>query len=186
MNPNLVKSTLVSIGIHAFLMLPVAFGAVRWSGPAAEVLSGLSSVELEWVEPEFPPAAGPSSERPMEEGREEPPPDAASAPARESWLNDRGALNAAQPLGSFQNPAPTYPRVARIRGWEGRVLVRAWVTPTGGVASARVAQSSGRGILDGAAVAAVQKWRFSPARRRGQVVASQVEVPITFRLKQAD
>lgn len=188
MNPNLVKSALFSIGLHAFLTIPAAFGAARWSGPAANVVRGTSSVELELVEPETPARAVSAPltgiGHPVPHKEEEPPPDSASVPSRESWLNDRGALSAAHPLASLQNPAPAYPRMARIQGWEGTVLVRAWVTPTGGVASARVAQSSGRGVLDGAALAAVREWRFRPARRGGQAVASQVEVPITFRLKQ--
>ncbi len=190
MNPNLVKSALLSVGLHACLMIPVVSGAAL-RGPAADVRSGLSSVELELVEPESPrSASAPLAGYPVpreERGEEEAPSSSAASPAQEAWLNDSGAQSAA-PLGIFQNAAPAYPRVARVQGWQGTVLVRAWVTPTGGVASARVARSSGHGVLDGAAVEAVRQWKFRPGRRGGQAVASQAEVPITFRLteKQTD
>jgi TonB family protein len=171
---NLVKSGLLSIGVHSFLMIPVAIGMARSVGPETDVLSGLSSVELELVAPESPST----------EGEEEIQTKSRPAPPQEEWLNDSGALSDAQPLSPFRNAAPPYPRLARVQGWQGTVLVRAWVAPSGGVASVRVAESSGRGILDQAAAAAVQGWKFRPARRKGQAVASTVDVPITFQLKQ--
>lgn len=166
MTRNLVKSGLLSIGVHSCLMIPIAIGAARFTAPETEVLRGLSSVELELLEPE---------------GAEV---QSSPAPPRESWLNDSGALSDAHPLSPFRNTAPPYPRLARVQGWQGTVLVRAWVAPSGEVASIRVAESSGRSILDQAAAAAVQGWKFRPARRKGQAVASTVDVPITFQLEQ--
>ena len=156
-------------------MIPFAFGMARQSiGPRADVLQGVSSIELEWVAPD------PLSEEGDEETRSKNSP----APPKESWLNDSGAFSEARPLSPFRNAAPPYPRLARVQGWQGRVLVRAWVTPSGETASVGVSKSSGRALLDQAAVAAVGKWRFNPARRKGQAVASAVEVPIVFRLEQ--
>jgi|GEM_PF-5508741 len=155
-------------------MIPVALGAAQSVAPRTDVLAGLSSVELELVAPESPSA----------KGEEELQAKTLPAPPREEWLNDSGALSDAQPLSRFRNTAPLYPRLARVEGWQGAVLVRAWVTPLGGVASVRVAESSGRGILDQAAAAAVRGWKFQPARRKGQAVASIVDVPITFQLEQ--
>lgn len=174
MNPNLVKSGLFSVGVHAFLMVPVALGAARSMAPETDILRGLSSVELELVAPE----------NPSTEVGEELQAKAKPAPPREDWLNDSGALTDAQPLSPFRNTAPPYPRLARVQGWQGSVLVRAWVTPSGEVGSVRVAESSGRAVLDQAAAAAVQGWKFRPARRKGQAVASAVDVPITFQLEQ--
>lgn len=155
-------------------MIPVAIGAARSTAPETDVLRGLSSVELELLAPESPPA----------KGEEEAPTQSPPALPRESWLNDSGALSDAHPLSPFRNTAPPYPRLARVQGWQGTVLVRAWVAPSGEVDSIRVAESSGRGILDQAAAAAVQGWKFRPARRKGQAVASTVEVPITFQIEQ--
>jgi protein TonB len=56
------------------------------------------------------------------------------------------------------------------------------VDAQGNVASLSVARSSGSRLLDDAAVDAVRRWRFAPARRAGVPVAGSVEVPILFRL----
>lgn len=80
------------------------------------------------------------------------------------------------------NPRPQYPRVARSRGHEGRVLVRASVLGNGRVGSARIARSSGHGSLDRAALKAVKRWRFRPALRAGKPVTATITVPVVFRL----
>ncbi|MFW6162471.1 MAG: energy transducer TonB, partial [Planctomycetota bacterium] len=49
-------------------------------------------------------------------------------------------------------------------------------------AEVRVARSSGHAVLDEAAVAAVRRWRFTPARAGGAAVTAEVEIPIRFRL----
>jgi protein TonB len=41
-------------------------------------------------------------------------------------------------------------------------------------------QSSGFPLLDEAAIAAVRRWTFEPARIDGRAVASQVVVPVRF------
>ncbi len=47
-----------------------------------------------------------------------------------------------------------------------------------------VKQSSGVAILDQAAIAAVRRWTFEPARTAGLPVASTVEVPVRFSLSE--
>ncbi len=47
-----------------------------------------------------------------------------------------------------------------------------------------VARSSGHSSLDRAALRAVKKWVFTPAKRGKRPVASRVQVPVTFRLSQ--
>ena len=81
------------------------------------------------------------------------------------------------------NPRPEYPRVARSRGHEGRVLIRVSVLGNGRVGSATVAKSSGHGSLDRAALKAVKRWRFTPALRAGRPVTATLTVPVTFRLE---
>ncbi len=92
----------------------------------------------------------------------------------------QGAAGAAPRAG---NPAPEYPARARRRGWEGRVLLEVAVDAEGRVAAVRTVESSGYDLLDRAAAAAVQRWRFAPARRFGREVADTVEIPIRFALK---
>lgn len=80
------------------------------------------------------------------------------------------------------NPKPKYPAAARSRGWQGQVLLRVKVTAEGYSESVTVERSSGHDLLDEAAVTAVEKWRFIPARRGTTAVACTVRVPIIFTL----
>ncbi|MBL8671388.1 MAG: energy transducer TonB [Alphaproteobacteria bacterium] len=89
------------------------------------------------------------------------------------------------PGGIVTNPPPAYPDSARRRGWEGDVVLLVRVAPDGRCAGVEIVRSSGRAILDEAAVDAVKLWRFVPARRGEEPVAAQLEVPVSFRLRDA-
>ena len=62
--------------------------------------------------------------------------------------------------------------------------VRAVIATDGSVERMEVAESSGNRYLDRAAMEAVRRWKFIPARRGGIVVESWVLVPIVFKLEQ--
>lgn len=83
----------------------------------------------------------------------------------------------------LNNPPPPYPLAARRRGIEGRVMVRAEVQADGSCSRVEMKASSGSELLDQAALEAVRKWRFVPARKGSQVIMAWVEVPITFKLE---
>jgi protein TonB len=85
--------------------------------------------------------------------------------------------------GSAGNAPPKYPHRARRLGYEGRVVLRVEVLPSGETGSVDIVSGSGHGILDKAAVKAVRRWRFLPATHAGVPVADTLDVPITFRLK---
>jgi len=89
------------------------------------------------------------------------------------------------PIGNaayLHNPAPDYPPIAQDQGWEGRVLLRVHVLPNGKPDSVDIRTSSGRKMLDDAAVAAVRRWSFVPAKRGDEAVDGWVNVPIDFKL----
>ena len=88
----------------------------------------------------------------------------------------------AVPKGGYQMK-PTYPESARRAGIEGTSLLRFEITEGGMVSKITVEQSAGHEDLDRAAIAAVQKWRFEPARRGAQAVAVWVTLPVRFELK---
>ncbi len=81
-----------------------------------------------------------------------------------------------------RNPPPVYPRLLREQGIEGTVLVRAAVGPDGLAQTVELVATSGHRLLDQAALRAVQRWRFIPARLNDAPVASVVEFPVSFRL----
>lgn len=91
-------------------------------------------------------------------------------------------LEHAEPVAG-ENPVPDYPWRARIRRQEGTCTLLVDVTPEGRAASVRIESGSGHGIRDEAAMAAVRRWRFVPARGLTGAVADTVRVPITFRLR---
>lgn len=84
--------------------------------------------------------------------------------------------------GYLNNPAPTYPSFAQRRGWEGSVLLRVHVLAGGTPDNVQIATSSGRDLLDQAAINAVKTWTFIPAKRGQTPVDGWVTVPIDFTL----
>lgn len=92
------------------------------------------------------------------------------------------ALVEARPVAHMNRP-PAYPEMARRNGWQGLCMVRVTVGADGKVGGVSLAKSSGFGILDQAALAAVKRWKFSPRQTRGVASASTVEVPVNFSLR---
>jgi protein TonB len=81
-----------------------------------------------------------------------------------------------------QNVKPHYPSLARRRGWQGTVLLEVLVLEDGTVGSLGVHTSSGHRLLDKTALAAVRKWVFMAAQKKGLAVPSRVLLPIHFTL----
>ena len=113
---------------------------------------------------------------PLPENAEPVPPDQETQPAVPA------VVELARPLYKV-NPRPSYPKIARRRGYEGIVVLNVQVLKTGQVGDISVLRSSGHRRLDRAALNAVRKWRFEPGTRNGIPVAMTVKVPIHFRLK---
>ncbi len=78
------------------------------------------------------------------------------------------------------NPKPKYPGIATSRGWEGTVHLLVKVSIEGESEEVTIHRSSGYDMLDEAAIEAVEKWKFIPAKRGDTAVSSSVIVPINF------
>ena len=88
-------------------------------------------------------------------------------------------------LGSFSNPRPEYPKMARNRGWQGDVIIGVHVNADGSVKSLEILKSSNYSPLDYSAWQTVKtQWTFKPAEHEGAPVPSFVEVPVSFRLSE--
>jgi protein TonB len=83
----------------------------------------------------------------------------------------------------LQNPPPAYPALARRMHEQGRVLLRVLVTAEGLAERVELKTGSGAERLDRAALDAVKRWRFIPARQGEQAVSAWVVVPISFSLE---
>jgi len=81
------------------------------------------------------------------------------------------------------NPAPGYPEEARRNGQQGVVLISAQVEADGHPNRVTLQRSSGFPLLDAAALDAVRKWTFDPARAGGMPIASRIDVPVRFNLQ---
>jgi TonB family protein len=83
----------------------------------------------------------------------------------------------------LNNPKPPYPAISRRLGEQGRVILKACVSSTGGIDSLNLIKSSGFDRLDRIALETVQSWKFIPARRGQQPVAMCYQLPIQFTLE---
>lgn len=131
-------------------------------------------------EPLLQTAAAPA-ETPAAPAVEPAPPPAAAA---------KGTTETAPPIvlprfnaAYLANPAPRYPDDARRRGEEGRVLLHVLVSASGEAQEVALRAGSGFERLDSAAMDAVRRWKFVPARQGGDTVAAWVLVPIQFTLR---
>ncbi len=83
-----------------------------------------------------------------------------------------------------KTPPPKYPAQMRTEGVDGVVAVRVHIAEDGSVAECVVAKSN-RSEFDQAAVEAVQKWKFKPAKKDGAPVACKIVIPIRFSLAES-
>lgn len=105
-----------------------------------------------------------------------------SGAAKGSGSGTSDKVTPAHDAGYLHNPKPKYPAVAVARNWEGLVRLRVYVLPNGTPGQVLLQQSSGHESLDEAALDVVQRWRFVPAKRGEQAIASWVVVPLVFKL----
>lgn len=92
------------------------------------------------------------------------------------------AITEPVPASYLKNQPPKYPMSARRNKQQGMVLLEVKVSAEGSPKSVKVEKSSGFDTLDNAALAAVKKWKFVPARRGSAIVEADVIVPIEFKI----
>jgi len=77
---------------------------------------------------------------------------------------------------------PVYPDIAREAGIEGRVIVQAFIDKKGRVQQVNILQGIPNTGLNEAAMEAVRKTRFKPAKQRELPVGVWISIPINFTL----
>jgi TonB family protein len=111
------------------------------------------------------------------------------SPERGTWVTARpgklfstGPREAGYTLPELQGPpeAIRYPAWAVEREWEGTLVVAIEIYADGSVGRWKIMRSSGHAMLDRAAVRAIRRWKFDPAREKGRPIASCVQVPVRF------
>lgn len=94
-----------------------------------------------------------------------------------------GEAQAQTSVGVLRRIHPLYPLIAKKSGWEGTVLVRVTVEKNGRASQVDVSRSSGHKVLDDAALKAIKRWTFRPARDGNIPIRSVVVIPLKFSLK---
>jgi TonB family protein len=120
--------------------------------------------------PEFPLAGAPEAGAPATG-----PP--ASVPQESSAAAEEGVV----PAALISKVEPDYPEPARRAGVEGVVVLDATISETGQVIAVAVERGLPLGVTE-AAVQAVQRWKYQPARGRGGPVLSHKTIRIVFSL----
>ena len=108
-----------------------------------------------------------------------PPPPPPPAPPRPSIVRPGGMIREPKKIVDVR---PVYPEVARQAKIEGLVIVEAIIDERGMVAETRVLRS--QPLLDGAALAALRQWRYTPTLLNG--VPVRVLMTITFNFALGD
>lgn len=113
----------------------------------------------------------------------------AANPAGRSSSNTDGVSSVVETqFGDLDAPTfihrelPVYPRVARRMEKEGRVVLKLLIDQTGKLRKVEVLEGAAFGFTE-AAVEAVQKSIFAPARRKGEKIAAWAILPVRFRME---
>ena len=108
-------------------------------------------------------------------------PSVPSTPNRDSGPAGTITQNA-RPQGGYQ-VRPSYPSSALRQGIQGTTMLKVHVLIDGRIGDVIVQQSAGHPDLDQAAIDAVRRWRFEPARRGNDPVAMWVLLPVEFQIR---
>lgn len=205
-------ATSCALAAALFALAFLARGLVPAAGPAAPVVRGPVDFRDFKVEPWTPPVARPAAPMRPSPGVPLPVPEATAAGIPEPDPGVTGSAGATSPdatgglAGADATPgpvvddtpepgvwrsveelpaevsrvAPVYPDLAREAQVEGTVQLWALVDLDGSVREVRVRKSVP--LLDEAAVAAVSRWRFTPALNNGRPVRVWVAIPVRFTL----
>jgi protein TonB len=92
------------------------------------------------------------------------------------------ASAAMEPAVPVRMVAPEYPKGMRHEGISGIVTVTFHVDEKGDVVDPAIQKSTNPGF-DDAALAAIVKWKFKPARQDGVPVRTKLSVPLQFKIE---
>jgi protein TonB len=133
--------------------------------------------------PKPKPVAKPAAPRPAAVAPTPTPGNPGAAVSGAPGGTGRGRGGKSSGPGYLSNPKPPYPPESRAAGEQGVTYLRVSLDATGRPTSVNVIRGSGYSRLDGAAREAVRRWRFKPAMRDGEPMASSVDVPIRWSLR---
>ncbi len=141
------------------------------SGPA--IASPVAAAEP--IAAVSPPPAGPSAERNTPADRPSP---AAAPPDLDALAGQYG-----KQVADLLIARKRYPRLAQVRGWQGRVEVEARFSPGGRLGQVVITRSSGHETLDAAALELLQGAELPPPPATLTQADFRLRLPIEYRLQ---
>lgn len=90
-----------------------------------------------------------------------------------------------KPVGGYRaiQEAIEYPESARAEGLEGTTIVQITLDSLGMIKNVIILKSSDNDLLDAAAIIAIEKVQWEPAKQDGKGVGVRVSVPVVFSLQ---
>lgn len=201
-------SLLLVIGLHAFVLLAIFHIRSANTPPVIDVLSiqmlrASPPIEAPVKPKPMPPKTTPVPKQPPKPvlkrvvspepavvpkpepkpvTHEPPPLEASPTPVKEEPALAPAVVPPRFDAAYLNNPTPSYPALSRRNGETGRVMLRVQVGADGLPKAITIAESSEFARLDEAAIAAVKRWRFVPAKQGDQAITEWVLVPLNFKL----
>ena len=111
-----------------------------------------------------------------------------------SSKNDKNKIETSESLKKevfipYDNPPnpkrairPVYPEIAQEAGIEGVVVVQAFINEKGRVTETQVLKGIPNTGLNEAAMKAIKKTKFRPAKKKGKKVGAWISIPVNFKL----
>jgi protein TonB len=130
-----------------------------------------ASTAKKWTPPAYAPDSSSSASK-----------SAVRKPAEKIGNNGHDSNNVSSGVVELAQATPTYPMRAKSRNIEGWVKIEFTVTASGAVTNAHVVGASPAGIFDGAALAAIQRFRFKPKMVNGKAVSGAATKKFNFNL----
>ena len=129
-------------------------------------LAGIAVVHAEPIQAQEPPVATVAGER-------------QAWSKDDAWVKAHGVtLQYDEPPRPVKTTQPAYPKDALRKKIEGVVVVEFVIDRRGRVSQTQILESVAE--LDSAALKCVKAWRFQPAKKDGQPVATVASVPVAF------
>lgn len=178
MNKNFLFSGFISVSLHA-LLLVAPFHSIFIRNIDIDIVKAPASIEISLVNsmPSVEVKARKIGKIPLKKLEEKKETKESKKNKIEKRINTKPITGAiTEQISSLMiNKPPVYPTVARVKGWEGEVVLIASINKSGQVTSVNVLSSSGFYMLDRAAQKAINQWRF-----RNIAKSTEVEIPVKF------
>lgn len=105
------------------------------------------------------------------------------SPTKSEIAKDQGKFIPYDPPQPLSPIRPKYPKSAKENRISGTVIVQVYVDKNGRVTETSILRGIPNSGLDEAAIKAIRKTRFKPAKQREESVGVWISIPVNFRLK---